>query len=437
MPTISRLSASASRFHRFLVGATLLALLHIKPLSAQDSDKKPEPGPFPRRMLAISVINYPYANPILYGQTPSDRDLHKVVTVLADRWRIPKDQVYELTDGPLDGGKARGESAPAPLKDVIRKTIARFCETCRSQDRIIFLFAGHAIEKEGVAHLVPLEGDIDEPESLIPLSEVYDQLGKCKAQEKLVIWDVCRFDEKRSTERPIFGAMTPALEKALHSAPPSVSVWTACSKGEHSYELAFDVEPSSGREVWGSFFLSQFLHAASAGALSKKKDEQGPTPDEPLPAKALVAFVTKSTSQAADKIQRSPQTPKFTSAAIRDPIPYDPKEALPARFEFPAGPKTVARHEITAILDEIRMPPLFQVRKEDCPPFPFLTEKLKDYQSDGITAEQILKTPDKYPLRAVVLQVLGEIRKMQQKETDEALNLEIRGMKKEEMKKAV
>src|SRR5262245_25096442 len=56
---------------------------------------------------------------------------------------------------------------------------------------------------------------------------------------------------------------------------------------------------------------------------------------------------------------------------------------------------------------------------------------------NSITAEQILKIPYNYPLRAVVLQVLGEIRKMQQKETDDALNLEIRGLNNDDMKKAV
>ena len=66
----------------------------------------------------------------------------------------------------------------------------------------MFLFCGHAMEKKGKTYLVPLEGDLDEVDSLIPLDWLYEKLGACKAQEKVVIFDVCRFHPERGLERP-------------------------------------------------------------------------------------------------------------------------------------------------------------------------------------------------------------------------------------------
>src|SRR5439155_1180460 len=92
---------------------------------------------------------------------------------------------------PKKGGKdeATGKAAPMtppveapkrlskvyPLKSVIEGTVTQFVDTCREQDRIVILFCGHAVEKKGKAYLVPLEGDLDEVETLIPLDWFYEK----------------------------------------------------------------------------------------------------------------------------------------------------------------------------------------------------------------------------------------------------------------------
>jgi hypothetical protein len=404
-------------------------------------------GPFPRRLLAVAISNYLYANPIHYGDSHSEReadrhDIHSVVIKMADRWRIPKDQVFELTDGPTSDGttglaRRSGRFAkqavplgliagprsagivpetPPPLKETIRKTVELFCATSRPQDRIIFLFVGHAVEKDGQVYLVPLEGDLDDLTSLIPLKDIYEPLGKCPAQEKVVIWDVCRFDPQRGTERPSFGVMTPALEKALHSPPPGVSVWTACSAEQYSYEEDYAVG-SGGRDAWGGFFLSEFLNAAAAGVFNKNGKKGGiQTPDEPLPLKPLEEYVSKATEELAKGEVGGKQRPKFTDAAQPRSVPYEPNEPLAASFDIPAPP-SADTSEVVAILNEIRVPPVKAIRKDLIEPkfdsaLVFTRDALKEYKSDA-NADEILKNPAEYPLQAAVLTAAAELRNLQ------------------------
>src|SRR5262245_54084405 len=136
-------------------------------------------GPMPRRMLAVSVNNYLYANPTHVGFLPRGGSFNP--SALAERlmqaWRLPKDQVYVLSDG------TAGNRDSLPLKPIIEHAVRKFCETSRPQDRVILLFAGHAAEIEGECYLAPLEADLAEAKSLIPLKWVYEQLAACKAQQ--------------------------------------------------------------------------------------------------------------------------------------------------------------------------------------------------------------------------------------------------------------
>ena len=104
----------------------------------------------------------------------------------------------------MDPSKNSRSTADRPLKMVIEGSIDSFLSTSRDQDRIILAFSGHAIEKDGKAYLAPLEGELDDLSTMIPLDEI-SKLAKCPAQEKLVIFDVCRFNPNRGIERPAFG----------------------------------------------------------------------------------------------------------------------------------------------------------------------------------------------------------------------------------------
>lgn len=400
---------------------------------------QPGSGTFPRRMLAISIHSYLYANPLQNGDSgfATDDDgktgTDAAVRRIAERWRVPKDQLYHLTDAPVLGekkpeaprpgikagpppegdkgkaddmkkGRVRSADVPAlpeparriaramPLKQVVEGTITQFLDSSRQQDRIVLLFAGHAIEKKGKAYLVPLEGDFDEVETLIPLDWFYEKVGACKAQEKVVVFDVCRFHPERGIERPSPGPMTEALEAALHNSPDGVSVITSCSKGEQSIEGDYpDARLLSDREgvkdslvsLRGGFFMSLADYASHTGRYSDDKHLPGPA-DE-LPTARFAKWMKQKLADIVH-VKYSDRT-QTVKATIKEPTPsvaYNPAEPVPARFEFPQPPPSADPRAVLAMIREVQLPPVKSLREDAPPPsisdvLPFSQEALQPY----------------------------------------------------------
>ena len=408
-------------------------------------------GTFPRRMLAISIHSYLYANPLHNGDTGFAQDDLKrtgtdaAVNQLAERWKVPKDQRYHLTDAPLlsekraaakaaerPKGRVKGadvgpDPEPAkrlakalPLRSVIEGTVTQFVDTSRAQDRVVILFCGHALEKGGKSYLVPIEGDLDDVDSLIPLDWFYEKVGACKAQEKVVIFDVCRFDPERGIERPSPGPMTEALETALHNAPEGVTVITSCSKDEQSVEMPyFHTQLSidtpgvkgSGVDLHGSFFLSM-IHAASlAGALSP--DKKLPAPGDDLPVERFTTWMRQKLGEVVRyKFPDRKQTLKITPKELAEAVAYDPAEPAPGRFEFPVPPPSADPKAVLAIIREVQLPPVKAFREDAPPPsvsdvLPFSAETLKDYLAGE------LKHGDKpNPFQQAILDAVTGMRNM-------------------------
>jgi hypothetical protein len=437
-------------------------------------------GVYPRRMLAISIHNYLYANPLHNGESNRAFDDAKrtgtdaAIAQLAERWKVSNDQFYHLTDvavrdnrpgppavksepepikdpprpapkkkkGPrkgvpkkdtadddMDAMPARQQPAvaaprklagPPPLKSVVEGTISRFLETSRAQDRIVLLFCGHVVEKDGTVYLVPLEGDLDETSSLIPLKWFYDKLAACPAQEKLIIYDVARFHPERGIERPHPGPMSEAVEKALHDSPDGVSVVTSCSKGEQSVEVEylntpinFERKGGSGVELRGSVFLSLFHAASAAGALSP--DNKLPSPADQLPVERLTDWIgDKLPDVVKRKFSDRAQTVKATIKRSTNEVAYNGTEPMPDRFEFPAPPPSADPRAVQAIVSEIRLPPVKAFR-DDAPPtsisdvLPFSAAALKDYMKGELRPSD---KPNEF--QTAVLEAVREMRGISQ-----------------------
>jgi hypothetical protein len=395
-------------------------------------------GHFPRRMLAVGLSNYPYLNPIQYGLSKVEkeserRDFYKVFERLAASWKVPKDQVFFVTDGPQEG--SRSDAKHPPVKMVITGAVEKFLATCRPQDRIVLAFAGHALEKDGEAYLAPLEGDLDEPESLIKLKDVYAQLAKCPAQEKLVIFDVCRFDPGRGVERPGVAEMSEALEKALHDSPEGVSVWTSCSAGQYAYEYEYsevDMRGLRRYEMYGSIFLNMFV----ASELRPKRDKNAKAPPlaqpgDPLPLAPLAEYVNEMTNTVVQDLEKKDQKPKLTLKTRDKWLAYDAKEPPAKRFDLPTPPPTARRELVVSMFNELRLPPLKALaRDEEKGPsladnFFFTEAQLKDYVDEGPTFEDVQKAPEKYakdyPLRVATVEALVEMRKLKQENAKDEL----------------
>jgi hypothetical protein len=401
----------------------------------------PASGVFPRRMLAISIHSYLYANPLHNGETGFAQDdtrqsgTDAAIRRLAERWRVPNEQRYHLTDarsktdrdakaeqkkGDAKVEPIRRSTRSLPLKGVIEGTISRFLDSSRAQDRIVLVFCGHAVEIKGETYLVPLEGDLEEVESLIPLKWFYDKLGACPAQEKVVIFDVCRLHPERGVERPHPGPMTEAMEKALHDSPDGVTVVTSCSKGEQSLELdhyearvIFDNGTKGGGvNLYGSFFLSMIHAASSGGALAPEK--KIPAPGDEIPVERFATWMKEKLGEVVlNRFGRErPQTVKATVKHRSEPVAFNPAEPAPARFEFPTPPPSADPKAIMAIVREVELPPVKSFREDAPPPsisdvLPFTEETMKPYLAGEL---KLNDTPSNF--QKVILDALEEMRKI-------------------------
>ena len=192
-------------------------------------------GAFPRRALLIDVHNYLYANPIgdapeVVGVADSSPNVNRLIRSLNIGLRIPLEQIVRVSDNAT-------KSPLPPLKKVVEQALVNFLKTCRKQDRILVFFIGHTKEVDDKSYLVPLEGEFDNVETLIPLAWVYDQLAKCEAQQKILVLDGNRFNAAQGEERPKAGPLDAKFQAALQKPPAGVQVMAACSAGQLSQEF--------------------------------------------------------------------------------------------------------------------------------------------------------------------------------------------------------
>lgn len=353
--------------------------------------------PFPRRALLINVNNYLFANPIHYGSARDERYPGSSTAVLADQMQrrpmnMPATQVFELSDG--------ARSPQPTLKPVIENAISDFLATCREQDRIILLFAGHAVDIDKEAYLVPIEGDLKDATTLIPLKWVYDKLSRCLAWQKLLILDVCRFSPARGLELPGSGDMGEVLDAMIQNPPKGVQVWSSCAKDQKAYEFER-----------GSIFLQSLCHAMQEG-LTGIQEHSNPLPLDSLSARVLEKM---KMLLASDKLE---QTPRLTGKPPSGTPPYDKDEPLPVELTVrrmaPAPGQFAGDALVKNILDEInRIPPVRAARPGTdnslqfnyLPPFPAKALDLfkEKYASFAELKQMVEANPKEYPLRVAVL----------------------------------
>jgi hypothetical protein len=333
-------------------------------------------GTMPRRALLINVCNYLYLNRVDQGrsQTTSLSAL-KNHGISNAPLNIPPSQMFALSD--------EGESPQPTEISVIKNAIKDFCDTSRTQDRIIVLFAGHATEIDKDCYLIPIGGRKEDPDTLIPLTWVYDQLATCQARQKVLVLDAYRFPPARGFELPGAGAsdegeMGEVFDQALQNPPAGVQVWSSCIKGQRSIEFE-----------GGSVFL-QALSRVREGAAMTGIDEGK------NPLAITDAFVTKVNERMKDLIGPGAlvQTSRLTGKPADSGLGYDPGEpqALPITVTTPVvqGGDLASYAEINNILQDIKKLPVVKksrfgeedrlLRAVNLPPFP--AKLLAKYKPD-------------------------------------------------------
>lgn len=362
---------------------------------------------FPRRMLVLNVTKYLYCNNLTAGDPRLAGDhVTTVASKLAFHWRIPtspdNNQLFIISD--------TARNSRPMLKPIIEESYTRFFETSRKQDHVVVYFGGHAVAEDGKAYLVPVDGDMQEPETLVPLEDFWAKLAACPAQQKVVLFDVCRLNEDDEKLRPGSEPMSEELQKLLLAAPDGVQVALSCSAGENSLEFRRTKVGEPGlSDVAGSAFLSALKYVATKG---KAKPPTEPTPDEPL---TLANWIDATKSRLADIAALAGEPKQTIAVAGQDPaespVKADKSEAVAKQFDLPTPPKGMSARQLAPVLSRVSLAPIKpsggayqEARIEEI--IPFSQEVMSPYMPDGVSVQQIREDPGKYAIRNLTLDAL-------------------------------
>jgi hypothetical protein len=370
---------------------------------------------YPRRALVISISKYMYLNPLTATRNGID-NIRVSALRLAYDWRIPSDkdnnQVFVMADTVMAGTEDR-----LPMKNVVMGSYQEFFKTSRAQDRIVVYFGGHAVFKDGKAFIAPMEADVegeDWEKSLIPLGHFYDELKKCKSTQKVVIWDVCRFNPEKGRVRPGSEPMSEELFKALSSPPQGVQAVVTCKAGENAMEYTY-ILPEVGSGARDAFSGSAFLDALRfvAEPRNSRLPKSTATAADALPIAEWTPAIAKRAVEMSEVAERNGSPGKQTVAlfgAATAPLAVpDPSEPTAARFDFPRPPPGASAAEIGAITRDIALPPLKADLDIGLVDFPFPAEIIKEYAED-VSVEEVRKNRAKFKLRNVVLDAMNVVR---------------------------
>jgi hypothetical protein len=350
------------------------------PKQEVDPPDLPIAGSYPRRALLISICDYVIAPPLPYGRPAAGGFLGSNPRALAARLEesldFSREQIGELSD--------KAVKPVLPRKAAIEDTIVEFLTTSRSQDCILLVFCGHVVEIDKEAYLVPAEGKAGDPKSLISFNWLYQQLGKCKAHQKVLVLDIGHS-----------ATIGDVLADKIKKPPANVRVWTACLGGERALEVTD-----------GSLFLEALCHS-SKNVLTRQ--------NELIPVETLARKVDQYI-QEKTKGRNHKQTAALCGTDKAGAVPLDAKEAAPPPVAIKApvvvGPKPEVA-ELKAILDELALIP--QATRDKLPPLKpgsldFPAKVFAEYKADYKNIMDFKSQKEKFPLRAAVAEALQALK---------------------------
>ena len=108
----------------------------------------------------------------------------------------------------------------------------------QAEDTLLVAFSGHGVHlkkfKDRGLFFCPEECDLDKPETLVSLSDIYEQLEKCPAKVKLLFMDACRNDpgDGKGAEDRLESVTRPLVP----DPKGGIAAFFSCRTGEKSYE---------------------------------------------------------------------------------------------------------------------------------------------------------------------------------------------------------
>jgi hypothetical protein len=126
-----------------------------------------------------------------------------------------------------------------PESKKIREQFDLLLARVDKQSTFIVALSGHGIQfdSKGTNYFCPLDARLQEPETLIPLDEIYKQLEGCPAERKLLLVDACRNDPQSSLAKSRAVVELKTLSRPQDEVvPKGIVALFSCSAGQQSYE---------------------------------------------------------------------------------------------------------------------------------------------------------------------------------------------------------
>ncbi len=231
-----------------------------------------------RYAIMIGVRQYPKSSglrPLSFTENDVSR-LNKVLHASGYR----QENLVVMTDS-----QGKGDPRMLPERNKVRRQLASILRDRSPSDSVIVAFAGHGVQFEGDedSYFCPLDGEVDNRDTLISLGEVYSQLKLCQAGFKLVLCDACRDDPLTSTTRGL-SLIKNEVQRPLLAPPGGVAVFYSCSPGESAFE-----DPELKHGVFFNFVINGLL-----GDADLDDDDQVTLPELEYHAKRRVSDFVRS-----------------------------------------------------------------------------------------------------------------------------------------------
>lgn len=247
--------------------------------------------------LIVGIDQYQQSQQInaLAGATNDARALAKTLQDVAG---FPAGNIRLLVSG----------AEPEPTAANITSALTEISRKVRPGDTLYVLYSGHGIDMDGVSYLVPWDADARTEASLqrtvLPTSELRDQLSKVPVKTLVMAFDMCRTDPRKGSRdlgsnnllgpnqtRDLRIVPAKGVKDGRGAGPQDVITLFACSEGERSWEWE-----DKGRGFF-SYYLEKGLRNGAA-------DNHGV-----VHAGSLVDYLQKAVYGAVETAEGEAQTP--------------------------------------------------------------------------------------------------------------------------------
>ncbi len=218
------------------------------------------------------------------------------------------------------------DTAARPTRDRLVAALQAVRDKAEEDDRLVFFFAGHGVERDGQQYLYTADTRPDLlAETALPMPLVAKALEGIKARQVLFIVDACRNDP-RAARGDADAVMTEGMARGLRprlaageQAGPQVAVLLSCEVGQRAWEDA-----ASGHGL--------FTKALLAALTGKATDADGTVRLLPV-----ADYVEEEVRRAAAAQQRE-QRPSFSNPGGEEMDLFRPADQPLVRLVFDRTP---------------------------------------------------------------------------------------------------